>query len=255
MPCECPVHRGMQGIFGKPLKRALRDVWVEGGGGFQNHIFEKPPLRLTVWGFFRLFWSGCKHSRSPPPSTPITRCAWGGGSTGPPTLFWGWGVQKICFGEGWDGGRAVQGQKYEQMGYNITIDMALPGVLKIATLPLKIAPPYPLAPPYHARWKHSPKCTTLARFECPREIWVMWAPWMVHAHADSDDEDVVGDDRDLCVVCCSCYLLHLVHLSHMDKPTLDCALCCTKSNLGLSICDKCGLMYGMDCIDMHTCDN
>ena len=47
---------------------------------------------------------------------------------------------------------------------------------------------------------------------------------------DCDDEDVVGDNVDVCV------------------------LCCPRSNLGLSLCDKCQLMYGTDCIDTHTCN-
>ena len=67
----------------------------------------------------------------------------------------------------------------------------------------------------------------------PRDIiWVTrWAPWMVHAWEDRDDEDVVGDDGDVC------------------------APCCTKSNVGSSMCDKCRLMCCTGCIDVHTCDN
>ena len=38
---------------------------------------------------------------------------------------------------------------------------------------------------------------------------------MVHAQEDCDDKDVVGDDGDVCV------------------------LCCTKSTLDVSMCDKC----------------
>ena len=49
---------------------------------------------------------------------------------------------------------------------------------------------------------------------------------------DNDDEGVVGDDGDVC------------------------ALCCTKSNPEkMSMCDKCELQYCTDCIDTHTCDN
>ena len=59
----------------------------------------------------------------------------------------------------------------------------------------------------------------LAYYECPQEI-----------HKDYDDEDVVGDNGDART------------------------LCCTKANLGLSMCDKCKWMYCTDCIDTHTCD-
>ena len=49
---------------------------------------------------------------------------------------------------------------------------------------------------------------------------------------DNDDDDVVGDDGDVC------------------------ALCCTKSDPEkMSMCDKCELQYCTDCIDTHTCDN
>ena len=48
----------------------------------------------------------------------------------------------------------------------------------------------------------------------------------------TDDEDVVGDDGDVC------------------------ALCCTKSDPEkMSMCDKCELQYCTDCIDTHTCDD
>ena len=53
---------------------------------------------------------------------------------------------------------------------------------------------------------------------------------MVHAQEDYDDEDAVGGERDVC------------------------ALCCTKPNLGLSMCGKCQLIFCTSCIGMHTCD-
>ena len=58
-----------------------------------------------------------------------------------------WGVEKNMFWRRLGSGRAVRGHNYEKMGYNITIDRILPRVLKIATLPPKIAHPYPLTPP------------------------------------------------------------------------------------------------------------
>ena len=32
-----------------------------------------------------------------------------------------------------------------------------------------------------------------------------------------------------------------------------CVLCCTMCSLGLSMCDKCPLIYCFDCFDMHKC--
>ena len=56
--------------------------------------------------------------------------------------------------------------------------------------------------------------------------------WTAPTQEDNDDEDVVGDDGDVC------------------------ALCCTKSYPGkMSMCDKCELQYCTDCIGTHTCDN
>ena len=56
--------------------------------------------------------------------------------------------------------------------------------------------------------------------------------WTAPTQEDNDDEDVVGDDGDVC------------------------ALCCTKSDPEkMSMCDKCELQYCTDCIDTHTCDN
>ena len=56
--------------------------------------------------------------------------------------------------------------------------------------------------------------------------------WAAPTQEDNDDEDVVGDDGDVC------------------------ALCCTKSDPEkMSMCDKCELQYCTDCIDTHTCDN
>ena len=55
--------------------------------------------------------------------------------------------------------------------------------------------------------------------------------WAAPTQEDDDDEDVVGDDGDVC------------------------ALCCTKSDpQKMSMCDKCQLQYHTDCIDTHTCD-
>ena len=53
--------------------------------------------------------------------------------------------------------------------------------------------------------------------------------WTAPTQEDNDDEDVVGDDGDVC------------------------ALCCTKSNPEkMSMCDKCELQYCTDCIGTHT---
>ena len=56
--------------------------------------------------------------------------------------------------------------------------------------------------------------------------------WTAPTQEDNDNEDVVGDEGDVC------------------------ALCCTKSDPEkMSMCDKCELQYCTDCIDTHTCDN
>ena len=56
--------------------------------------------------------------------------------------------------------------------------------------------------------------------------------WTAPTQEDKDDEDVVGDDGDVC------------------------ALCCTKFDPEkMSMCDKCELQYCTDCIDTHTCDS
>ena len=64
-----------------------------------------------------------------------------------------------------------------------------------------------------------------------------YGPWEhVSAHLrtaptpeDNDGEDVVGDDGDVC------------------------ALCCTKFDPErMSMCDKCEMQYCTDCIDTHT---
>ena len=56
--------------------------------------------------------------------------------------------------------------------------------------------------------------------------------WTAPTQEDNDDEDVVGDDGDVC------------------------ALCCTKFDPEkMSMCDKCELQYCTDCIDTHTCDS
>ena len=56
--------------------------------------------------------------------------------------------------------------------------------------------------------------------------------WTAPTQEDNDDEDVVGDDGDVC------------------------ALCCTKSDPEkMSMCDKCEQQYCTGCIDTHTCDN
>ena len=43
-----------------------------------------------------------------------------------------------------------------KIGYDIFDDIILPRLLKLATLPLKIAHPYLLAPQYHDGSKHLP---------------------------------------------------------------------------------------------------
>ena len=56
--------------------------------------------------------------------------------------------------------------------------------------------------------------------------------WAAPTKEDIDDDDVVGDNGDVC------------------------ALCCTKSDPEtMSMCDKCQLQYCIDCIGTHTCDN
>ena len=50
------------------------------------------------------------------------------------------------FGLGWDGGRAVDRFFGLTIGYDITDDIILPKLLKLATLPLKIAPIAPNTP-------------------------------------------------------------------------------------------------------------
>ena len=59
--------------------------------------------------------------------------------------------------------------------------------------------------------------------------------WTAPTQEDNDDEDVVGDDGDVC------------------------ALCCTKFDPEkMSMCDKCELQYCTDCIDtcdIDTCDS
>ena len=56
--------------------------------------------------------------------------------------------------------------------------------------------------------------------------------WAAPTQEDNDDEDVVGDNGDVC------------------------ALCCTKSDpKKMSMRDKCQLQYCTDCVDTHTFDN
>ena len=81
----------------------------------------------------------------------------------------------------------------------------------------------------------------LQQFLIRRQVWYPpYGPWEhVPAHVwsaptqeDNDDEDIVGDDGDVC------------------------ALCCTKSDPEkMSMCEKCRLQYCTDCVDTHTCDN
>ena len=55
--------------------------------------------------------------------------------------------------------------------------------------------------------------------------------WTAPTQEDNDDEDIVGDDGDVC------------------------ALCCTKFDPEkMSMYAKCELQYCTDCIDTHTCD-
>ena len=53
--------------------------------------------------------------------------------------------------------------------------------------------------------------------------------WTAPTEEDNDDEDVVGDDGDVCAVCCT--------KSDPEK---------------MSMCDKCELQYCTVCIDTHT---
>ena len=69
-------------------------------------------------------------------------------------------------------------------------------------------------PPY-APWEH-----------IPAHVWT--APGQGY----NDDEDVVNDDGDVCVLCCT-------------KPDPE----------KMSMHDKCELQYCTGCIDTHTCDN
>ena len=64
--------------------------------------------------------------------------------------------KKMGFGLGWDSGRAGDRGFGPKIGYDITDDIILPKLLKLATLPLKIAHPHLLAPPYHEGSKHLP---------------------------------------------------------------------------------------------------
>ena len=50
------------------------------------------------------------------------------------------------FGLGWDSGRAVDRVFGLKIGYDITDDIIVPKLLKLATLPLKIAPIAPNTP-------------------------------------------------------------------------------------------------------------
>ena len=103
-----------------------------GGGGSELYFFENRPLPLAVWVVlpvlvgFQTFLSSTPH--------PHYRVRFGGGGGGalrePPSHFGAGEFKKICLGEGWDSGRAVRGQSYENMGYNIIDDRILPGVLK-----------------------------------------------------------------------------------------------------------------------------
>ena len=50
----------------------------------------------------------------------------------PPPLFLGGEFKERGFGKIWDSGRAVRGQNYEKMGYDISFDRILPRVQKMA---------------------------------------------------------------------------------------------------------------------------
>ena len=70
----------------------------------------------------------------------------GAGLGTPPPYFEVGKHKKMGFGLGWDSGRAVDSVFGLKIGYDITDDIILPKLLKLATLPLKIAPIAPNAP-------------------------------------------------------------------------------------------------------------
>ena len=62
----------------------------------------------------------------------------------------------MSFRLGWDSGRAVDRVFDLKIGYDISDDIILPKLLKLATLPLKIVCAHLLAPPYHEGSKYLP---------------------------------------------------------------------------------------------------
>ena len=101
VPTECPVGRGMWGIFEKPLKRAFRSCMVWGGGGLAagTIFFEHGRLPLTIWVVFAC--SGQVSDTLHCTPTPITRCTFGLERYPPPHFGVG-KFRKLCFREGWD---------------------------------------------------------------------------------------------------------------------------------------------------------
>ena len=77
-------------------------------------------------------------------------------------------------------------------------------------------------------------CMYMSKTTTVPSIWSMGTHtctcvWAAHAEEDNDDEDVVGDNGVVC------------------------ALCCIRSIAQkLFMCDKCQLIYCIDCIDTHT---
>ena len=70
----------------------------------------------------------------------------GAGLGTPPPYFEVGKHKKMGFGLGWDSGRAVGRVFGLKIGYDITDDIILPELLKLATLPLTIAPIAPNTP-------------------------------------------------------------------------------------------------------------
>ena len=86
------------------------------------------------------------NTRIPPPPTLDPSVRLGAGLGTPPPYFEVEKHKKMGFGLGRDSGRAVDMVFVLKIGYNITDDIILPKLLKLATLPLKIAPIAPNTP-------------------------------------------------------------------------------------------------------------
>ena len=95
------------GYIRKALEKGFLKMYGNGGGSGTGFFpFENWPLLLIFLGFvvrFQTFFPP-----PPPHPTPITGCALGGGGLrNPPTYFGGGKFKKLCFGEGWDSGKAI----------------------------------------------------------------------------------------------------------------------------------------------------